>query len=126
LFPTFYSKQEKRHFSKPHNQTFHLWGKPLSSQSLVINGMSPFPSFHSDPFIPIPTKPLCKAVRLNFMLELFLVQINESQFFVFHERGISVYDPATCRTQHQIQGTDIIPGTQVKKLVKSPYNNNYI
>ncbi|OXA59102.1 Follistatin-related protein 5 [Folsomia candida] len=40
------------------------------------------------------------------------VQINESQFLVFHSRGISVYDPSTCRIQHQIQGTDIIPGTQ--------------
>ncbi|GAB6019625.1 hypothetical protein CHUAL_001187 [Chamberlinius hualienensis] len=36
----------------------------------------------------------------------------ELRFFVFHDLGISVYDPATCRLYHQIQGTDIIPGTQ--------------
>ncbi|CAL8127004.1 unnamed protein product [Orchesella dallaii] len=39
-------------------------------------------------------------------------QFNESQFLVFHERGISTYDPENCRLQHQILATDIIPGTQ--------------
>ncbi|CAG7822035.1 unnamed protein product [Allacma fusca] len=33
-------------------------------------------------------------------------------FFVFHEKGISIYDPNDCRLMHQIQATDIIPGTQ--------------
>ncbi|KAL1494445.1 hypothetical protein ABEB36_010043 [Hypothenemus hampei] len=36
----------------------------------------------------------------------------EQRFFAFHDWGISVYDPATCRLHHMIQGTDIIPGTQ--------------
>lgn len=41
-------------------------------------------------------------------------QGNESQFFVFHELGVSVYNPDNCRVQHQISSTDIIPGTQVR------------
>ncbi|XP_017770314.1 PREDICTED: follistatin-related protein 5-like, partial [Nicrophorus vespilloides] len=36
----------------------------------------------------------------------------ERRFFAFHERGVSVYEPTTCRLYHQIQSTDIIPGTQ--------------
>lgn len=48
-----------------------------------------------------------------FYLFFLTVQANDSQFLVFHERGISVYDPTNCRLQHQIQATDIIPGTQV-------------
>lgn len=49
----------------------------------------------------------------EFSFSFLTVQANDSQFFVFHERGISVYDPTNCRLQHQIQATDIIPGTQV-------------
>lgn len=37
----------------------------------------------------------------------------ERRFFAFHDWGISVYEPSTCRLYHQIQSTDIIPGTQV-------------
>uniref|UniRef100_A0A1Y1K1I9 Follistatin-related protein 5 n=2 Tax=Photinus pyralis TaxID=7054 RepID=A0A1Y1K1I9_PHOPY len=36
----------------------------------------------------------------------------ERRFFAFHEWGVSVYEPSTCRLYHQIQSTDIIPGTQ--------------
>ncbi|XP_065160651.1 follistatin-related protein 5-like [Atheta coriaria] len=36
----------------------------------------------------------------------------ERRFFAFHEWGVSVYEPTTCRLYHQIQSTDIIPGTQ--------------
>ena len=32
---------------------------------------------------------------------------------LFHDWGISVYDPSSCRLEHQIHGSDIIPGTQV-------------
>ncbi|XP_066246527.1 follistatin-related protein 5-like [Euwallacea similis] len=37
---------------------------------------------------------------------------DEHRFFAFHDWGISVYEPTTCRLHHMIQGTDIIPGTQ--------------
>ncbi|XP_037069309.1 follistatin-related protein 5-like [Pollicipes pollicipes] len=37
---------------------------------------------------------------------------SESQLMLFHDWGISVYDPSSCRLEHQIQGSDIIPGTQ--------------
>lgn len=36
----------------------------------------------------------------------------EKRFFVFHDLGVSVYEPTSCRLYHQIQTTDIIPGTQ--------------
>ncbi|EZA56439.1 hypothetical protein DMN91_009952 [Ooceraea biroi] len=36
----------------------------------------------------------------------------ERRFFSFHEWGILVYEPSTCRALHEIQSTDIIPGTQ--------------
>uniref|UniRef100_A0A6P7FSV5 Follistatin-related protein 5-like isoform X1 n=1 Tax=Diabrotica virgifera virgifera TaxID=50390 RepID=A0A6P7FSV5_DIAVI len=36
----------------------------------------------------------------------------ERRFFAFHDWGISVYEPSTCRLYHRIQSTDIIPGTQ--------------
>uniref|UniRef100_T1IVU0 Follistatin-related protein 5 n=1 Tax=Strigamia maritima TaxID=126957 RepID=T1IVU0_STRMM len=36
----------------------------------------------------------------------------EKRFFVFHDWGVSVYEPISCRLYHQIQSTDIIPGTQ--------------
>lgn len=36
----------------------------------------------------------------------------ERRFFSFHDWGISVYEPTACRLYHQIQSTDIIPGTQ--------------
>lgn len=36
----------------------------------------------------------------------------ERRFFVFHDWGMSVYNPDNCRLYHQIQSTDIIPGTQ--------------
>ncbi|XP_012285083.1 follistatin-related protein 5, partial [Orussus abietinus] len=36
----------------------------------------------------------------------------ERRFFSFHDWGISVYEPSACRLYHQIQSTDIIPGTQ--------------
>lgn len=36
----------------------------------------------------------------------------ERRFFAFHDWGVSVYDPDNCRLYHQIQSTDVIPGTQ--------------
>ncbi|XP_060534738.1 follistatin-related protein 5-like [Cylas formicarius] len=36
----------------------------------------------------------------------------ERRFFAFHDWGVSVYEPSTCRLHHNIKGTDIIPGTQ--------------
>nr|XP_018913078.1 PREDICTED: follistatin-related protein 5-like isoform X1 [Bemisia tabaci] len=36
----------------------------------------------------------------------------ERRFFTFHDWGVSVYEPSACRLYHQIQSTDIIPGTQ--------------
>ncbi|XP_026684231.1 follistatin-related protein 5-like [Diaphorina citri] len=36
----------------------------------------------------------------------------ERRFFSFHDWGVSVYEPTACRLYHQIQSTDIIPGTQ--------------
>ncbi|XP_048519754.1 follistatin-related protein 5 [Dendroctonus ponderosae] len=36
----------------------------------------------------------------------------EHRFFAFHDWGICVYEPTTCRLHHMIEGTDIIPGTQ--------------
>ncbi|XP_069700035.1 follistatin-related protein 5-like isoform X2 [Periplaneta americana] len=36
----------------------------------------------------------------------------ERRFFSFHDWGVSVYEPTACRLYHQIQATDIIPGTQ--------------
>ncbi|XP_054711167.1 follistatin-related protein 5-like [Uloborus diversus] len=36
----------------------------------------------------------------------------ERRFFVFHDWGVSVFDPDNCRLYHQIQSTDVIPGTQ--------------
>ncbi|XP_076361506.1 follistatin-related protein 5-like [Tachypleus tridentatus] len=36
----------------------------------------------------------------------------ERRFFAFHDWGVSVYDPDNCRLYHQMQSTDIIPGTQ--------------
>ncbi|XP_063920258.1 follistatin-related protein 5-like [Zophobas morio] len=36
----------------------------------------------------------------------------ERRFFAFHDWGVSVYEPSTCRLYHRIQSTDIIPGTQ--------------
>lgn len=36
----------------------------------------------------------------------------EHRFFSFHDWGVSVYEPTACRLYHQIQATDIIPGTQ--------------
>lgn len=42
----------------------------------------------------------------------------ERRFFAFHDWGISVYEPSTCRLYHQIQSSDIIPGTQVGNVSK--------
>ncbi|XP_049818576.1 follistatin-related protein 5-like [Aethina tumida] len=36
----------------------------------------------------------------------------ERRFFAFHDWGVSIYEPTTCRLYHRIQSTDIIPGTQ--------------
>lgn len=38
----------------------------------------------------------------------------ERRFLSFHEWGILVYEPSTCRALHEIHSTDIIPGTQVR------------
>lgn len=39
----------------------------------------------------------------------------ERRFFAFHDWGVSIYEPFTCRLYHRIQSTDIIPGTQVSR-----------
>lgn len=31
---------------------------------------------------------------------------------MFHEWGVSVFEPGSCRLCHQVQSTDVIPGTQ--------------
>ncbi|KAG8190293.1 hypothetical protein JTE90_012583 [Oedothorax gibbosus] len=36
----------------------------------------------------------------------------DHRFFAFHDWGVSVYEPDNCRLYHQIQSTDVIPGTQ--------------
>lgn len=36
----------------------------------------------------------------------------ERRFFAFHDWGVAIYEPSACRLYHQIQSTDIIPGTQ--------------
>lgn len=43
----------------------------------------------------------------------------ERRFFSFHEWGILVYEPSTCHALHEIRSTDIIPGTQVQKIIYS-------
>lgn len=47
----------------------------------------------------------------------------ERRFFAFHDWGMSVYEPTACRLYHQIQSTDIIPGTQVRP--RSVFTDNY-
>ena len=42
------------------------------------------------------------------------------KFFVFHDWGVSVYEPGNCRLLHMIQSTDIMPGTQVSQLPPPP------
>ncbi|XP_015374342.1 PREDICTED: follistatin-related protein 5-like isoform X1 [Diuraphis noxia] len=42
----------------------------------------------------------------------FAAPKEERRFFAFHDWGVSVYEPTACRLYHQIQSTDIIPGTQ--------------
>lgn len=37
---------------------------------------------------------------------------DSKKFFVFHDWGVSVYEPQNCRLLHVIQSTDIMPGTQ--------------
>ena len=39
------------------------------------------------------------------------------KFFVFHDWGVSVYEPQNCRLLHMIQSTDIMPGTQVRDFL---------
>lgn len=40
---------------------------------------------------------------------------SNKKFFVFHDWGVSVYEPQNCRLLHMIQSTDIMPGTQVSR-----------
>lgn len=47
----------------------------------------------------------------------------ERRFFSFHDWGVSVYEPTACRLYHQIQSTDIIPGTQVQQETKLVFGN---
>ena len=42
-----------------------------------------------------------------------LLSESNKKFFVFHDWGVSVYEPQNCRLLHMIQSTDIMPGTQV-------------
>ncbi|XP_046440926.1 follistatin-related protein 5-like isoform X3 [Daphnia pulex] len=41
-----------------------------------------------------------------------LLSESNKKFFVFHDWGVSVYEPQNCRLLHMIQSTDIMPGTQ--------------
>jgi hypothetical protein len=51
---------------------------------------------------------------LSYKLRAVVAAPNEERrFFSFHDWGVSVYEPTACRLYHQIQATDIIPGTQV-------------
>lgn len=53
-----------------------------------------------------------RLLGLNESFPLLAAENEEKRFFAFHNWGISVYEPSTCRLYHQIQSTDIIPGTQ--------------
>ncbi|XP_075233144.1 follistatin-related protein 5-like isoform X3 [Lycorma delicatula] len=66
---------------------------------------------------------MCQAVNVGGMtrdISSLIVQEDptptapneERRFFSFHDWGVSVYEPTACRLYHQIQSTDIIPGTQ--------------
>nr|CAD7405746.1 unnamed protein product [Timema cristinae] len=66
---------------------------------------------------------MCQAVNIGGMtrdISSLVVQEEptptapneERRFFSFHDWGVSVYEPTACRLYHQIQATDIIPGTQ--------------
>nr|CAH0112252.1 unnamed protein product [Daphnia galeata] len=44
--------------------------------------------------------------------ESSLLSESNKKFFVFHDWGVSVYEPQNCRLLHMIQSTDIMPGTQ--------------
>ena len=48
--------------------------------------------------------------------ESSLLSESNKKFFVFHDWGVSVYEPQNCRLLHMIQSTDIMPGTQVKNI----------
>jgi hypothetical protein len=50
---------------------------------------------------------------INWVLTVAAAPNEERRFFSFHDWGVSVYEPTACRLYHQIQATDIIPGTQV-------------
>lgn len=50
---------------------------------------------------------------INQVLTVAAAPNEERRFFSFHDWGVSVYEPTACRLYHQIQATDIIPGTQV-------------
>jgi hypothetical protein len=51
--------------------------------------------------------------KLTWILTVAAAPNEERRFFSFHDWGVSVYEPTACRLYHQIQATDIIPGTQV-------------
>jgi hypothetical protein len=50
---------------------------------------------------------------INWVFTVAAAPNEERRFFSFHDWGVSVYEPTACRLYHQIQATDIIPGTQV-------------
>lgn len=50
--------------------------------------------------------------------ESSLLSESNKKFFVFHDWGVSVYEPQNCRLLHMIQSTDIMPGTQVSTLYR--------
>jgi hypothetical protein len=57
------------------------------------------------------------------MLTVVAAPNEERRFFSFHDWGVSVYEPIACRLYHQIQATDIIPGTQVSMAITLNYFN---
>jgi hypothetical protein len=54
--------------------------------------------------------------------ESSLLSESNKKFFVFHDWGVSVYEPQNCRLLHMIQSTDIMPGTQVSTRYTPTYN----
>ncbi|GFG35030.1 hypothetical protein Cfor_04391, partial [Coptotermes formosanus] len=58
------------------------------------------------------TNNILTVAATNNILTVAAAPNEERRFFSFHDWGVSVYEPTACRLYHQIQATDIIPGTQ--------------
>nr|CAD7198305.1 unnamed protein product [Timema douglasi] len=98
----------------------HVIGEPFPKYELVGNGTEL--QLHSIGYADTGAY-MCQAVNIGGMtrdISSLVVQEEptptapneERRFFSFHDWGVSVYEPTACRLYHQIQATDIIPGTQ--------------